>query len=159
MIEAPAEVVRVADGHAWVRISERQGGCGRCDEPGGCRSIRIADVFGAPKQVFALPDPFGLQPGDRVRVSIPHGAPLRAALLSYGLGALLLLVGATLGSVVATSAAANIGADLGAAMGALGGLALAVTINRVLARSRHWRGGLSMSLRREQAACGYAQIS
>lgn len=159
MIEAPAEVVRVAEGRAWVRISERQAGCGRCDEPGGCRSFRIADAFGLPKEVFALPDPFGLQPGDRVRVAVPHGAPLRAALLSYGLGVVLLLAGATLGSAFGSPAEADPGGDLGAALGAVCGLVLAVSINRILARSRRWRGGLTMSLHREQSGCSHAHTS
>lgn len=84
MIEAPAEVIRAEGGRVWVRLSERQGGCGRCDEPGGCRSMRITDTFGAPRQEFSLPDASDLVPGERVRITIPDGAPLSAALLSYG---------------------------------------------------------------------------
>ncbi|PKO56172.1 MAG: Fis family transcriptional regulator [Betaproteobacteria bacterium HGW-Betaproteobacteria-21] len=155
MTSVPAEVVRVDKGQAWVRISERQGGCGRCDEPGGCRSMRITDAFGAPKQVFVLPDPFGLHPGDRVSIAIPDGAPLRAALLSYGLGAGLMLAGAAAGNSLAGLAPG----DLGAGLGALAGLGLAVMINRILARSRRWRGGLNMSLLRDQASCAHPQSS
>lgn len=155
MIEVPAEVVRVDGGQAWVRLSERQGGCGRCDEPGGCRSMRITDAFGAPRQMFVLPDPFGLHPGDRVKVAIPEGAPLKAALLSYGLGAALMLTGAAAGSALADV----VSTDLGAGLGALGGLGLAVAINRILARSRRWRGGLRMSLVLDQMSCKHAQIS
>lgn len=151
MTAVPAEVVRVDEGQAWVRISERQGGCGRCDEPGGCRSMRIVDAFGAPKQVFVLPDPFGLHPGDRVSVAIPDGAPLRAALFSYGLGAALMLAGAAVGSAFPGVAAG----DLGAGLGALAGLGLAVVVNRALARSRRWRGGLNMSLVRDQTSCAH----
>lgn len=149
MIEAPAEVMRVDAGLAWVRLSERPGGCGRCDDPGGCRSMRIVDTFGAPKQEFVLPDPFGLQPGDRVRIAIPDGAPLRAALFSYGFGALAMLAGAACGSLIAGTDAA----DLGAGLGAIAGLTLVVAFNRVLVRSRRWRNGMGMSLLRDQGTC------
>jgi sigma-E factor negative regulatory protein RseC len=149
MIEAPAEVIRAEGGQVRIRLSERQGGCGRCDEPGGCRSMRITDTFGAPRQEFSLPDSSGLVPGERVRITIPDGAPLRAALLSYGLGAVLTLTGAALGHGVVSVAAQ----DAGAAAGAVAGLALAIAINRLLARSRRWRGRLGMTLVRETDAC------
>ncbi|AWI80896.1 Fis family transcriptional regulator [Parazoarcus communis] len=155
MIEAPAEVVRVDGGTAWVRLSEKQGGCGRCDEPGGCRSMRITDTFGSPNQVFTLDDPLGLHPGERVRITIPDGAPLRAALLSYGLAVLLMLGGAAAGSLFSDAGQA----DLGAGLGVLCGLGLAVFINRLLARSRNWRGGLRMTLSRDLTACSHAHHS
>ncbi|AWI74505.1 Fis family transcriptional regulator [Parazoarcus communis] len=155
MIEAPAEVLRVEAGRAWVRLSEKQGGCGRCDEPGGCRSMRITDTFGSPNQVFTLDDTLGLHPGERVRITIPDGAPLRAALLSYGLAVVLMIIGAAVGGLFPETARA----DLGAGLGMLCGLGLAVFINRLLARSRNWRGGLRMTLSRDLTDCSHAHLS
>lgn len=149
MIEAPAEVIRVERDRAWVRITERQGGCGRCDEPGGCRSMRITEAFGPSDKVFAVRDTLGVQQGDRVRLCIPERAPLRAAMMSYGLGVALMLIGAALGSQFAGDGHA----DAQVAAGAAGGLLLAYVLNRILARSRRWRGMLTVSLMRETGEC------
>ena len=73
-------------------------------------------------------------------------AAMVAALVSYGLGTLLLLVGAALGSLAG-------GADRGDAWGlagAVAGLALAWGVNRLLPRSRNWRNSLSMELSVEE---------
>ncbi|MCK9258175.1 MAG: SoxR reducing system RseC family protein [Azoarcus sp.] len=155
MMEAPAEVVRVDGGKAWVRLSEKQGGCGRCDEPGGCRSMRITDTFGSPNQLYTLDDTLGLHPGERVRITIPDGAPLRAAMLSYGLAVVLMLIGAAAGGLWSEASQA----DLGAGLGGLCGLGMAVFINRLLARSRNWRGGLRMTLSRDLTDCNHANFS
>lgn len=40
MMEARARILRIENGQAWVKLSGKQGGCGRCDEPGGCGSVR-----------------------------------------------------------------------------------------------------------------------
>lgn len=149
MIEAPAEVVRVEQGRVWVRLSEREGGCGRCNEPGGCRSMRITDAFGKPTDVFALASPLAVQAGDRVKIGIPEGGPLRAALLSYGLGAVLVLACAAAGKLLVGGAAP----DVGAGIGMLAGLILALAVNRVLARSRNWRKGLGMILLPDASEC------
>ena len=149
MIEAPAEVVRVERDRAWVRVTERQGGCGRCDEPGGCRSMRITEAFGPSNSVFAVQDTLGVQQGDRVRLCIPEHAPLRAAMMSYGLGVVLMLLGAALGNQLAGTG----NADVHAAVGAAGGLLLAYVLNRTLARSRRWRGMLTVSMVRETGEC------
>ena len=142
MMEARATVLRVAEGRAWVRVSERPGGCGRCDEPGGCRSAKLAYALKAPREVFSLPNLIGAQPGDAVRVRIAEGAALRAALVSYGLAALLLLVGAAGGHMLAGEG----NPDLPALAGAGAGLLLAWAINRLLTRSRLWRGALGVEM-------------
>ncbi|MFT3757834.1 SoxR reducing system RseC family protein [Thauera sp.] len=141
-MQAVAQVLRVEEGRVRLRVSDMGGGCGRCDEPGGCRSLQIARVFGRSKAEFVLPTELLLQAGDTVLVSIPDGSPLKAAMASYGLGAVLLMAGAALGSV----AAGQEGADFGAACGALAGLALAFAANRLLFRSRGWRSRLSMEV-------------
>lgn len=149
MIEARATVVRVEAGRAWVKVSDRQEGCGRCDEPGGCRSLRLAYSLRPPTDVFSLPDAVGLKPGDLVRIRMRDGAPLRGAMASYGLGAGLLLVGAATGHVVAAPG----WHDGLALLGALCGLALAVGLNRLMYRSRRWRGALAMDMVPDGAGC------
>lgn len=141
-MEAYARVERIEQGRAWLTLKGRAGGCGRCDEPGGCRSVQLSHAFGTPREQFVLPATPGIEVGDRVRITIPDGVPLRVALLSYGLGVVLLLLGAALGTMLGDAALA----DLRALLGALAGLALAFAVNRVLARSRRWRASLHMEL-------------
>lgn len=149
MIEARAVVLRVAPGRAWVKVLDRQDGCGRCDEPGGCRSVKIAYSLKAPNEVFSVPDPIGVQPGDFVRISMNDGAPLAGAMASYGVGAVLLIAGAAVGHF-----AAPVGGEDGAALlGGATGLALAFLVNRMLYRSRRWRGALQLVLARDEPSC------
>ena len=145
MMQARARVLRVEGGQAWLKLSESTGGCGRCDEPGGCRSVQISHAFGLPKEEFVLPTGLDLKPGDSVLISIPEGAPLRAAFASYGLASLLLLLGAAVGNHLGGA----VRADLYALIGALLGLGLAWAANRALPRSRNWRSRLHMELTRE----------
>lgn len=154
-MEAQARVERVEAGRVWVKVSDEGRGCGRCDEPGGCRSIRITDALGRPSQVFTLATDLPLSVGDRVLIHIPDGAPLRAALVSYGLGAVLLLLGAALGKSFAPPAAV----DLWAAIGAGAGLALAYAGNRILARSRNWRAQLRMEIAADSACTHFSRES
>ena len=145
-MEARARILRIENGQAWVKLSGKQGGCGRCDEPGGCGSMQISHAFGMPRDEFAMPVDSRFAVGDAVVIRIPDGAPLRAALVSYGLGTLLLLVGAAPASPAG-------GADRGDAWGlagAVAGLALAWGVNRLLPRSRNWRNSLSMELSVEE---------
>jgi sigma-E factor negative regulatory protein RseC len=142
MMEAFARVQRVDPHSAWLKVTDAGGGCGRCNEPGGCRAVQITQAFGLPRDEFSLPLRDGVEAGDRVRITIPDGAPLEAALASYGLAAVLLLLGAVLGAMLGGDA----GADLHAAGGGAAGLILAVLVNRVLTRSRNWRARLKMEL-------------
>lgn len=141
-MEAFARVQRIEGDRAWLKVIDAGGGCGRCDEPGGCRAVQITQAFGLPRDEFVLPCEVGVSVGDRVRIRIAEGAALRAALLSYGLGVILLLAGAAAGS--GFGGATN--ADLRAAIGGAAGLLLAFLANRLLARSRSWRNGLRMEL-------------
>ena len=147
-MQAMAQVLRVETGRAWLRVIDAGGGCGRCDEPGGCRSVQITQAFGLPKAEFVLPTELELRAGDKVVISIPDGAPLKAALASYGLGVVLLVVGAALGEVWSADGTD----DLGAALGGFSGLMLAFALNRLLFRSRGWRAQLRMELG-AQAVC------
>lgn len=139
MIEASAQVVAVAGDRMTVRVSERPGGCGRCDEPGGCRSAKLTHALGEPNAVFDVANPISARVGERVLIRIEDGAPLRGALASYGLGTILLLLGAVVGHSVG-------GGDLTTFVGALSGLAGAVLFNRVLHRSRSWRHSFGLQV-------------
>ncbi|MCK0505653.1 SoxR reducing system RseC family protein [Aromatoleum anaerobium] len=151
MIEARAVVTRAESGEAWVRIDDRPGGCGRCDEPGGCRSTGLAYALKAPDKVFRLPNRIGAEAGDAVRIRIDDGAPLRGALLGYGLGVVLLLAGAALG----TAFAAEGQGDLFALTGGVGGLVAAVGLNRFALRSTKLRQAFDVEMVREPASCGH----
>lgn len=147
MIQARAIVERLEGDQVWVRVSEQAGGCGRCHEPGGCRSVKIAHLFKPPTESFCLPNSIGARPGDPVLISIDDGAPLRAALASYALSAVLMVVGGAIGALACSTA------DLAVLAGALAGLLLAWACNRLLLRSRRWRNGLRMAV---APACGHA---
>lgn len=144
MIEVRAVVLRVEGSQAWVRVSERAGGCGRCDEPGGCGSAKISHAFKAPVEAFAIPNAIGARAGEAVRVRIDDGAPLRAALATYGLASALVVAGAAVGATLAADV------DTGAVVGLAGGLGLALLVNGILLRSRGWRGSLKMTLVRDE---------
>ncbi len=152
MTGSGAVVERVEGGIAWVR-PDPAGGCGRCSEPGGCGSTRLSnslgDLFGTRSGVFPLANDIGALPGERVTITIPEGAPLRAALSSYGLGAACLLAGAGLGFWLWPG-------DAGAGGGAAAGLCTAILLNRGLLRSRRWRSGLKMDLA-GNGACAQAR--
>ncbi len=111
--------------------------------------MRITEAFGPSNSVFAVQDTLGLQQGDRVRLCIPEHAPLRAAMMSYGLGVVLMLLGAALGNHFAGTGIA----DVHAALGAASGLLLAYVLNRTFARSRRWRGMLTVSMALETGEC------
>jgi sigma-E factor negative regulatory protein RseC len=141
-MQARARVLRVEGDLAWLELSENAGGCGRCDEPGGCRSVQVTQVFGGGEKIFSLPVTFPVVSGDKVVITIPDGAPLSAAFAAYGLATLLLLAGAAVGSVLGGAERA----DLFGLIGAVTGLALAWSINKALPRSRNWRHRLRMEL-------------
>lgn len=149
MIEARATVVRVETGRVWVKVEDRQDGCGRCDEPGGCRSVRLAYSIKPPTEVFSLPDHSGLRQGESVVIRMNDGAPLLGALGSYGVGACLLVAGAAVGHFVATGGREDLYALAGGSLGIL----IAIGFNRLLHRSRRWRGTLAMEVVRDQRAC------
>lgn len=142
MMDARATVVRVADGRVWLRLEDRPGGCGRCDEPGGCRSTRISHIFKSADNVVCLPDSVGLRVGEGVLIRVPEGAPLRAALLSYVLPLALMLFMA----VLCLALAPFPGRDANVLAGVLAGLLAGVAAGRWALRSGRWRQGLGLIL-------------
>lgn len=142
MIEAKGVVTRLEDGDAWVRVDRSSGGCGRCDEPGGCRSIGLAYALKTRDEEFRLPNRIGARLGDTVGIRIDERMPLRGAFATYGLGVAFLIAGAALGHWAAPVA----GEDLFAFAGGASGLAAAVGVNRLLLRSVSWRRSLDVEL-------------
>lgn len=107
-------VRRVAEGYAWVDV-ERQSGCGRCAETGGCgRTCESSSL------TFMVPVDSAPLPGAKVELAVSERGPLMAALLSYGVALVALfsgvLIAVRLGGV----------SDPVVAVGALAGLAVAV---------------------------------
>lgn len=101
---------RVADGFAWVDV-ERQSGCGRCAESGGCgRSCESVAT------TYVIPVDCAVLPGERVDVAVSQRAPLIAALLTYGVALLALFVGVALAMLLTGDS------DLSVAGGAVVGL-------------------------------------
>lgn len=124
-------VRHVAEGFAWVEV-ERQSGCGRCNDAGGCgRSCeRVAATYMIPVDRPVLP-------GQRVDISVAAGAPLTAALLSYG--AALVAMFACIGLAVVVGG----NSDAVVATGAVTGLALALA----WLRARRSRGVVTPEVR------------
>lgn len=107
-MQAEGTVTRLEGSIARVSVL-RQQGCGRCHEPGGCGG----QGHGERCQEFLVDNAFGARPGQRVRIEVPEGATLKAALLLYGSPLLALLFGALLGRVSGLGdAAVALGAGL-----------------------------------------------
>ncbi len=96
MQQAEGVVIRVEPGYALVQL-RRQGGCGRCSEPGGCG---IDDDSARACTEYRLENACAAQPGQRVAVVLPEGQTLRAAALAYGLPLLSMLIVASLGALL-----------------------------------------------------------
>jgi sigma-E factor negative regulatory protein RseC len=150
MIEAKAVVVRAGEeGKVWARLIGREGGCGHCDEPGGCHAPRFAEMFKSGDTVFPVDDSLGLRVGERVKVMIDDGLPLRAAMASYGLGTALALAGALFGACLAPPA----WGDAASAVGVVAGMLVTALVLRRRARGKGaglWR----LRLERDGAEAG-----
>jgi sigma-E factor negative regulatory protein RseC len=107
-------VRRVSDGLAWVDV-ERQSGCGRCAESGGCGRACTRAMA-----TYVLPAGPDVHEGERVAVTVPQRAPLLAAAMSYGVALLALFAGALTARLIAGES------DAVVATGALSGLCASV---------------------------------
>lgn len=153
MREVRAMVVRAEAGHLWLRLNDRGTGCGRCDEPGGCRSTRLTDIFKGPDGVVCVPDTLGAGVGEPVRIGVPDRAPLLGAAVSYGLPLVLMLgLGGGM-AVISPFAHGDANVLLGVLMGLVGGIG----VGRWLMASPRWQGALQLRLTRDDGAsspCG-----
>ncbi|GAB2903404.1 hypothetical protein GCM10027046_36000 [Uliginosibacterium flavum] len=114
-MQSEGVVTRIDGARAYVKVM-RAGGCGRCHEAGGCGGVNQDE---SRAQEFLVMNSFGANVGQQVRLEIPDGATVMAALLAYGLPLLALVLGAAAASFVWQT-------DLAAALGAASGLMLAV---------------------------------
>lgn len=105
---------------AIVAVEADNGGCGRCDEPGGCRSALLTQMFRQPNCEFSVPNRIGARVGDRVLLRLPVGSLARWSLTIYLVPVFAVLVGAAVGSFCVADADAR---DTGAIWGSLAGLA------------------------------------
>ncbi|MDD5296172.1 MAG: SoxR reducing system RseC family protein [Rhodocyclaceae bacterium] len=120
-MEMNAEVLAVDKDHVLVKVSEHGGGCGRCNEAGGCNSGVLTQVFGRRAgREFRLENSIGARAGDRVVVSLGDGVTLKTALAVYMVPVLLVILGAGLGTWLGA------GDDLPAGLGAGLGLVTAI---------------------------------
>lgn len=115
MIETPARITRTEGDTAWV-VSAAPSSCGACGGK-GCGSSTFARILHPHEPEYRVDNQFGAQPGEAVVVGLPDGALFRAALASYLIPLLLLVLVAAIGQYFA--------GELGAVLGGLFGLVLA----------------------------------
>jgi sigma-E factor negative regulatory protein RseC len=139
MMDQEAIVARVEGDHAYVEVGGTGGGgCGRCHETGGCQSGVLGQLFNSKPRQFCIANRIGAIPGERVVVALADGATLRAALLTYALPVLSILLGAATAST---------------AMGALAGLAIGVLAGLTLRRTRIGKIVEPVIIRRSSSFC------
>lgn len=126
-VRVEAMVTRTEGELAWVKVVQEGGGCGRCEEPGGCRSAMLGDALGVRCREYAVANTLQAVQGVRVAVDVPDGVPLRAAGWAYGFP----LLGLLLGAAVARACGAG---DASMALGAALGVCAAVGFARWRAR-------------------------
>lgn len=113
MSEAQGTVTAVDGDYAIVQTEE--GGCGRCQEPGGCGSVSVGRMFCSAPRTWRVLNPRGAAVGEKVSISVATGAVGASALLIYVLPLVALIGGAVLGAALM----ADVGAIAGAAAGLL----------------------------------------
>jgi len=150
MMDQEAIVARVEGEHAYVEVGGAGGGCGRCHETGGCQSGVLGQLFNSKPRQFRIANRIGAIPGDRVVVIVAEGATLRAALLTYVLPVLSILLGAAAGTALGEAAGNN---DASTAMGALAGLAIGVLAGLTLRRARIGNIAEPVIIRRTSSFC------
>lgn len=122
MIETEAQVIRLEEEKAWVRIKPHKP-CGQCDPEKGCKSVALSRMFGT-QQDFCVGNGLGAKPGELVKVAIGEGILLKTALWAYGLPVFLLIAGAALGQWLAPVVWASAVSIVCGVIGLLSGLLL-----------------------------------
>lgn len=137
-MQVQAVVTRSDAKGVFVKTKTPEGGCGRCHEPGGCRSGMLGQIFGSSScREYQVSDEFASQVGDEVVVEVPEGAPVRAALLAYFFPLLCFFLTAVLVFQFTRSeplSALGAVAGLLAAIGAIGVLRRVGWLNRMKPR-------------------------
>lgn len=131
MAERDAAVIELIgaspqSGQAMVRLEfEIQGGCGRCNEPGGCGGVSLAQPLCSKPKTMIVLDPIGLSVGEKVRVSIPDQLLSRGVTHTYVISLLFFIGGSLLGTLLLPDilpAQWQVTRDVGAMIGAGVGL-------------------------------------
>lgn len=134
-MDAFARVKRLEGTVAVIAMEADCGGCGRCSEPGGCRSGLLSRPFRAPSREFSLHNEIGAGAGDRVRIHLATGELARWSLTTYLVPVFAVVIGAAIGASIAGELYSR---DSGAVGGSLVGLLLAVG----LIAARHARASV-----------------
>lgn len=125
--ESEARVTGIAGEFAVVEVDALPSACGKCGDKGGCGKPQAG-----PRR-YAVRNTVGARVGDRVLLSVPDGAVLKAAILSYLMPLVFVIGGAAAGT-------AWFGDGLPAVAGAGAGLAAGLIVLRLwnlrLAKSR-----------------------
>lgn len=125
---AVVEIMTAPDGRALARLEFAvSSGCGRCNEPGGCGGVSLAQPLCTKPKTMVLADPLGLAVGDNVRVAIPDQLLSRGVTQTYVVPLLLFFAGSLLGAALLPSAlpaswmlTQDVGAMIGAGLGLIG---------------------------------------
>ena len=104
MAERDASVVQTLqspEGLLLVRLEfDVQRGCGRCNEPGGCGGVSLAQPLCSKPKSMVVSDPIGLSVGDQVRVAIPDDLLSRGVTRTYVVSLGLFFAGSLLGAAL-----------------------------------------------------------
>lgn len=149
MMEQEAIVARIEGDQAYVEVAGAGSGCGRCHEAGGCQSGVLGQIFRQAPRQFRMANSIGAAPGERVVVMVADGAMLRAALLTYLVPVVLLIIGAFAGTLLGGAASA----DAGALLGGMLGLAVAVAAGHVIHKGPAGEAMRPILLRKSSGIC------
>lgn len=106
MAEREAQVIEVIpatrpDVPGLARLHfEVSGGCGRCNETGGCGGVSIAQPLCSKPKALLVADNIGVRAGDKVLVAIPDALLSQGITRAYLIPLILLFAGSTLGAMV-----------------------------------------------------------
>ncbi len=132
MAERDASVVQTMQSPQGLLLArlefDIQGGCGRCNEPGGCGGISLAQPLCAKPKSMVVSDPIGLSVGDKVRVAIPDDLLSRGVTRTYVVSLGLFFAGSLLGAALLPDLLPirwQVSHDVGAMIGAGFGLVAA----------------------------------
>jgi sigma-E factor negative regulatory protein RseC len=116
--ESEGRVTSVAGEFAVIEVEALPSACAKCGDKGGCGKPQ-----GGPRR-YAVRNTIGARVGDRVVLSVPQGAVLKAAVLSY-LMPLVFVIGG------AAAAMALFGDGLPTVAGAASGLLVGLALLRI----------------------------
>lgn len=125
MSESEALVTGIAGEFAVVEVEALPSACAKCGDKGGCGKGQAG-----PRR-YAVRNTVGARVGDRVVLSVPEGAVLKAAALSYLMPLAFVIGGGAAGMAWMGDGLPAIG---GAAAGLLAGLAVLRVWNAHLAK-------------------------